>query len=275
MLYYRQEICFLYDRIRKKEDIGMKLGAQLYSVRTGLQTPEDVRGTFRKVKAIGYENVQFSGGAPIDAEILKDISEENGLPVVCTHSPFDRIVNDTDALIREHRIFDCPVIGLGAMPKEYRTGREGLKALLSVLELPVKKILDAGLRFAYHNHNFEFADHGDGNPPVLDQMLETCESWQFILDTYWVEYAGYSAVEYIRKVGGEHLPNIHFKDMAKDEKRSICSCGAGVLNFAAIEAVCREVGVKNVLVEQDNAVDDADPFAEMDASFRYLRPIVH
>lgn len=253
----------------------MKLGAQLYSVRTGLQTPEDVRKTFRKIKAIGYENVQFSGGAPIDAEVLKEISEENGLPVVCTHSPFDRILNDTDALIREHRIFSCPVIGLGAMPKEYRTGREGLTALLSVLELPVKKIRDAGLEFAYHNHAFELADRGDGNPPVLDQMLEECGDWQFTLDTYWVEYAGYSAVEYIRKAGGDRLWNIHFKDMAKNEERSICPCGEGTLDFVTIEKVCREIGVRNVLVEQDNAVNAPDPFAQMESGFRFLRPIVH
>lgn len=250
----------------------MKLGAQLYSVRTYLKTEEDLRKTFQKIKAIGYEAVQLSGAAPMPAEYLREVSGESGLPIVCTHMPFDRIVNETEALIAEHKTFGCPVIGLGSMPKDYRGSREGLETFLNLLKTPVQKILDSGLHFAYHNHNFEFESLDGGL--LFDEMLERCTGWQFILDTYWVEFAGHSAVEYIGKVGGDRLPNIHFKDMAKDEKRSICSCGSGVLDFSAIYAKCREVGVKNVLVEEDNAVEKEDPFSEMGNSFRHLRTIV-
>ena len=80
----------------------MKLGAQLFSVRTFTQTAEELRATFHKIKEIGYENVQLSGAGPIAAETVREISLETGLPIVCTHSPFDRIVNDTDALIADH-----------------------------------------------------------------------------------------------------------------------------------------------------------------------------
>ena len=106
-------------------------------------------------------------------------------------------------------------------------------------------------------------------------MLERCPDWHFIMDTYWVEFAGRSATDYIAKIGADRLVNIHFKDMAKDEERSICPCGAGVLDFAKIFAVCQEIGVQNVLVEQDNAVKSPDAFADMAASFNHLRPIVH
>ncbi len=250
----------------------MKLGAQLYSLRSHLKTEEDLLATFCRVREIGYENVQLSGAAPMPAEYLKSVSEETNLPIVCTHSSFDRITGDTEALIREHIEFGCPVIGLGAMPKEYRRSREGLHALIAALDSPVKKILDAGLRFAYHNHAFEF-EPSDGTV-IYDEMLETLPDWQFIMDTYWVEYAGHSPEEYIRRIGAGRLTNIHFKDMAIDEARSICSCGSGKLDFASIASVCREVGVENVLVEQDNAVDMPDPFGEMRNSFRHLRPII-
>jgi hypothetical protein len=46
------------------------------------------------------------------------------------------------------------------------------------------------------------------------------------------------------------------------------------LDFKAIYEACREVGVQNVLVEQDNAVKMDDPFGEMETSFRHLRPII-
>ncbi len=253
----------------------MKLGAQLFSIRTHLQSAEDIRKSFHKIKEIGYENVQLSGAAWIPAEEMRDICAETGLPIVCTHVAFDRIVNETDAVIAEHKTFGCPVIGLGGMPKEYRDSREALEAFLSKMELPVKKIREAGLEFAYHNHAFELTPMTDGsNDLAYDILLESLD-WNFIMDTYWVEFAGKKATDYIVKIGGERLPNIHFKDMARDEERSICPCGNGVLNFAEIFEVCQQVGVKNVLVEQDNAVKSPDAFADMESSFRHLRPIIH
>lgn len=250
----------------------MKLGAQLYSLRTFLQTPEEIRKTFEQVKKIGYENVQLSGAAPTDAAVLQQISETCELPIVVTHSPFDRILHDTKALIQEHQTFGCSVIGLGAMPSEYRTGLTGLQSFLELLKKPVEEIRNAGLRFAYHHHAFELTPYQNENTLVLDRMLELCPDWDFILDTYWVEYAGFSAVDYIAKIGKERLVNVHFKDLAKD--RSICACGSGTLDFQNIYEACVKAEVKNVLVEQDNAVDMPDAFGEMAKSFAYLRPIV-
>ena len=251
----------------------MKLGAQLFSVRQYLKTEEDLAKTFQRIKAMGYENVQLSGAAPFPAELIREVSQSSGLPIVCTHTAPDRIVNETEQVIAEHKMFGCPVIGMGMMPKDYHGSREGLEAFFKQMEAPVQKILDAGLHFAYHNHAFEFDAFSDGGN-IYDTMLEQKPDWHFIMDTYWVEFAGKSATDYIRRIGTDRLVNIHFKDMAKNEKRSICACGDGCLDFAKIFDVCQEIGVQNVLVEQDNASDAGDPFDEMEKSFRHLRPIV-
>lgn len=250
----------------------MRLGAQLYSVRGGLKTPEDIRKTFEKIREIGYDAVQFSGAPTKDAEGLRAVSEETGLPIVCTHISYERLINETDEVIAEHKTFGCPVIGLGSMPKEFHGSLDGLETFLENAKKPVAKILDSGLHFAYHNHAFEFEKAGDGRC-LYDIMLERCPDWHMIMDTYWVEFAGYSAEEYLKKIGGARLQNVHFKDMANDEKRSICACGAGTLNFACLAEVCRELGVQNVLVEQDNANDLPDPFAAMQESFQHLKPL--
>ena len=252
----------------------MKLGAQLYSLRTSLQNEVDMKETFQKVKAMGYENVQLSGAAQLPAQVIREASLESGLPIVCTHVPYKRFLEETDEIIREHKIFGSPVLGIGMMPTPFHGTREGFETFVKETEEPIKKILDAGLRFAYHNHDFEFKTLDDGTENLFDEMLERLPHWQIILDTYWVEYAGKSAVEYVNRIAPERLENVHFKDMAKDEKRSICSCGAGVMDFASLSEACRKVGVKNVLVEQDNAPSFPDPFEEMASSFRYLRPIV-
>ena len=124
----------------------MKLGVNLFSVRKFLKNEADVRESFRKIRDIGYEVVQLSGAAPMEAETVRKISRESGLPIVCTHSPLDRILHDTDALIREHREFGCPVIGLGALPKELRTKEADLHEWLATMLEPVAKIRAEVLR---------------------------------------------------------------------------------------------------------------------------------
>ena len=98
----------------------MKLGAQFFTLREKNKTPEGLYRSFADVKKIGYQVVQMSAICQIEPERLKAYSDEFELPITCTHSPFERIVNDTDALIKEHIIYGCPVIGLGSMPNSSR-----------------------------------------------------------------------------------------------------------------------------------------------------------
>ncbi len=252
----------------------MKLGAQLYSLREFTKTPEDLRQTILKCKAMGYQNVQFSGVAAMTPQIWADISRETGMEIVCTHSAFDRIVNDTDALIEEHKIFGCSVIGLGSMPGEYRGSLENFEKLLADMEEPVKKIEAAGMHFAYHNHAFEFEALPDTGECIFDLMIERCPTWHMILDTGWVQFAGRSAAEYIERIGGERLQNVHFKEFKCADSSTICPCGEGFSDFASIVAACKKVGVANALVEQDNACSKEDPFGEMQRSANHLLPLI-
>ena len=252
----------------------MKLGAQLFSLRNFLKNPDGLRETMQKLKDMGYECVQLSGNAPMDANEIAKIVKDLDMPIVNTHSPLDRIINDTENLINEHKKFGCYEIGLGYLTPEQRETKAGLDKLLVSLEEPVRKIEAAGLHFAYHNHDFEFAKLPDSDKIIYDILLEKCPNWKFIVDTYWMEFAGVDVIDYLNRIGAERLENVHFKDMGTDEKRSICACGDGTLDFAKIYETCKDLGVKTVLVEQDNAVDFADPFGEMEKSFKHLRPII-
>ena len=251
----------------------MKLGVNLFSVRKFLRSEEDVRKTFHRIREIGYDVVQLSGAAPLPAETVREISRENGLPIVCTHVPLDRILHDTDGVIREHQTYGCPVIGLGYLPDAYRTAA-ALHALLEELREPVGKIRRAGLHFAYHNHAFEFDRLPDAEGCIYDILLRECPDWQFIMDTYWVTYGGETVIPMMERIGAGKLTNVHFKDMSRGADREICACGEGRLDFAAYLPVCETLGCENILVEQDNANDRADPFGELETSYRALRPLV-
>jgi sugar phosphate isomerase/epimerase len=248
----------------------MKLGAQFYSIRDNTTNPEDLKKSFAAMKAIGYGIVQMSAICEIAPELLKSYSEEYDLPITCTHSPYDRIINDTDRLIEEHKIYGCPTIGLGSMPNEFREGGKVYDFVESIRE-PLKKIRAAGLEFAYHNHAFEF-EKIDGKL-IYDILIDELPELSFIIDTYWFKYAGYDYIEYIKKLGVGRIKNVHFKDMASEPQGEICPCGEGVIDFAPVIKLCDELGIVNALVEQDNAPDSNDSIGQMRISYNNLKSL--
>ncbi|MBQ4071613.1 MAG: TIM barrel protein [Clostridia bacterium] len=251
----------------------MKINAQLYSLRTVCDTPENTRNTFHRLRDIGYEGVQLSGICPLEADYLAEISREYSLPVGCTHRPFDEIITNTARSIDYHKAIGCDTIGLGAMPLEYQKSYEGIKAFKEKLTEPIKMIRDAGLRFAYHNHAFEF-ESVDG-VMIYDFLINEMTDMDFIHDVYWSTYAGADPVKYIRLFAESgRMKHIHFKDMKELPKGPICACGDGAIDFALLASCCKEVGINEIYVEQDNAPDFPNPIEQMERSYKHLNPII-
>ena len=247
----------------------MKLGAQFFTLRERNKTPEGLYRSFQEVKKIGYQVVQMSAICQIEAERLKAYSDEFELPITCTHSPLDRILNDTDALIKEHITYGCPVIGLGMMPKEYWNSVEDVRKFMDMLRDPMKRIEAAGLKFAYHNHAFEFVDLG--GVCSYDLLIEEMPTLNFILDTYWFKHAGKNVFDYIKMFGNERLSNVHFKDMKTEPQGDICPCGEGVIDFAPVVKLCDDLKIPYALVEQDNAPKLGDEYEQLATSFNNLK----
>lgn len=251
----------------------MKLGAQFYSIRTECKTHEELYNSMRKIKDIGYEIIQISGVCDIEAERLKAYSDELNLPITCTHKPFDCIVNDTENIIKYHKIIGCPVIGIGSMG-DYRKSLEGAREFIKLLKEPIKKITAAGLRFTYHNHAFEFESKEGTN--IFEVLFEELPEADFLPDVYWIKYGGYDPYETLERImKAGRVTNVHFKDMKNEPQGSICACGDGVIDFAPLAKLCKQYGIENILIEQDNAPDFGDVFAQMKSSFDHLNPIVH
>ena len=252
----------------------MKLGAQFYSLRTECTTHEGLYNSMKKIKEIGYEIVQISGVCDIEAEKLKAYSEEFSLPITCTHKAYDLIVNDTENLINYHKTIGCPVIGIGSMPGQFRTSLEGVRSFIASMKDPIKKIQDAGLKFAYHNHAFEF-DPIDG-VKIFDVLFDELPEADFIQDVYWTRYAGEDTLAILEKIAkADRMTNIHFKDIKSEPKGTMCPCGEGLTDFLPIAKLCKKYGIENILVEQDNAPDLGDVFLQMKSSYDHLEPIVH
>ena len=241
------------------------IAVQLFTLRDYSQTPEDLKQTLHRVKAMGYHAVQVSGIGPMDPQIVKDAAAKEGLTICATHIGFDRLGNDLDGVIRQHKLWDCKYVGIGSMPEKYRNNREGYLQFAKEASEYGRLLAEQGLTLIYHNHNFEFRKYG--NATGMEILFEESDpaALQFELDTYWVQAGGADPIDWIKRLRGR-MDVMHYKDMALNEQSQqiMTEVGEGNLNWKGILAACEETGVKWCAVEQDDC--QRDPFESLKIS---------
>jgi sugar phosphate isomerase/epimerase len=245
--------------------IAMKIGAQLYTVRTHTQTEADFTESIKKIAAIGYTCVQVSGIGPIPADVVADLCEAHGLEIVITHTAPDRIKNETEAVIAEHKRMGAKYIGIGSMPGYYSEGFADAQKFIAEYHPAAKKIREAGLVFMYHNHDFEF-ERRDGKL-LIEQLAEGFSEAEmgFTLDTYWVQAGGGSPSAWLLALKNR-VDVIHIKDMCWNGKIEMCEVMEGNLDWPGIIEAGKTAGVQYAMVEQDDCYG-RDPFACLKTSF--------
>lgn len=249
-----------------------RVGAQLYTIRQFTKTLEDIAASMKKIKEIGYNAVQVSAFGPVDPHRVKEIMDAEGLTICATHIAYDRLKNDLQGVIEQHKLWNCKYVGLGAMPHEYAKSAEGYVKFAKEASEIARVLADNGLRFIYHNHNFEFMKF-DGVTGLEILLNETDpEVFDFEIDTYWVQAGGANPVDWIKKVRGR-MKVVHFKDMGVDSNRQqmMTEVGEGNLNWPDIINACVEIGVEWALVEQD--VCQRDPFESLAISLNNLKKL--
>lgn len=249
----------------------MKLGLNLYSLRNMIQNKEDFLWTARMLKENGYDFLQFSG-SPLSLAAAQEVSEQSGMPILLTHSPYERIVNDTEALMEEHRALGCRYIGLGSMPGIAKASDEELLAMIGKLNEAGRRMQDKGFVFCYHNHWYEFRKLASGQP-ILDYMLEQAPFIHFIPDTYWIQYGGASITEYFEKMKGR-MECVHLKDYRVDpESRQpdFTYLGNGAINFRSVIDTAVKCGAEHFFVEQDSAALLPDGLYQVIKSAKYIK----
>lgn len=246
-----------------------KVAAQLYTLRNFMQTPGQIDSGFARLAQDGWKAVQASGLGPIAPAELKVLADKHGLAICATHIGFDKLMNDTDGVLKDHEILDCPYIGLGAMPDQFRTTEAGYQEFARRITPVAERIRDAGRTFVYHNHHFEFARFG--RRTGMDILLEECgDAVQFEPDTYWVQAGGADVVHWLKKLAGR-IDVVHFKDMVYEPAEGMAvmaEVGEGNLNWPAIIEACAKANVRWHIVEQDEC--RRDPFDSLKISLGNL-----
>lgn len=245
-----------------------QIAAQLYTVRDSCQTAEGLRDTCQKLRDIGYRSVQVSGIGPIPFDEVKTITREAGLSICCTHIGLDRVLEHTQEIVDQHRLYETTDLGVGCMPGEYWGSYESQMTFAREMVKGAKILKEYGLNLAYHNHSFEFTRFPEGVPFFDMAELFMENGVNFILDLYWLQAGGVNPAEWIRRLAG-HVNVVHLKDMTVlDNHSAMAEVGEGNMNWPEILRACDDAGVRWAAVEQDTC--QRDPVESLAISWRNL-----
>ena len=122
----------------------MNLGAQVYSVRNQIQTPEGYLATMWELKTQGYDTVQHAGAALTDAYLLRDLTQQAGLRQTCPNIDAAPLLEDPDKVIETVRILGCDSIMLPYITPDDFVTKDSFLAAWAPLEAPIQKLMDAG-----------------------------------------------------------------------------------------------------------------------------------
>lgn len=243
-----------------------RLAVQLYTLREFLKTPADIATTLHRVKQMGYDAVQLSALGKIEPEELAKMLREEGLICCATHTPMEKLRDDPEHVIDEHKLWDCKYTAIGH--HKVPTAREW-ETFAATLNGLAAKYASSDLKIGYHNHSHELALF-DGRR-ALDILIDNCSKdvW-FEIDTYWIQHGGGDPAAWIDRVANR-IPCVHLKDMQikTDRTQLMAEVGEGNLNWTTIFQACERAGVEWYIVEQDTC--QRDPFDSLAMSLRNLR----
>jgi sugar phosphate isomerase/epimerase len=227
--------------------MSFHIALQTWTIREQLN--EDYYGSFTKVAEIGYEAVEV--GMPPEGIASADMKahfDRIGLHALSCHANLEQLTKSLDELIDFVKMAGSRYIVLSY----YRFGsREEVMEIARLLNQIGQSCLDHGIRFLYHNHDWEFMRF-DGEH-ALDLLLEATDP-KLVgveLDVYWVKKAGVDPVSYLRKLD-RRCPLLHVKDMEPGEEQWFAEVGEGILPMKEIIEAATEVGTEWLVVEQDS-----------------------
>ncbi len=244
------------------------IGLQLYTVRSLMQ--RDVDGTLAAIAGIGYREVEFAGYFDRDPRQLRATLDRLSLAAPSTHLALEALRGDLAgsldvAEILGHRWIVCPYV-----PESERT-LAGYRALAAEFDRWGAACRARGMRFAYHNHDFEF-ERVEGMMPFDLLLAETDPANVAIeMDLFWTTMGRADSLAYFERHPGR-FPLWHVKDMRDlAGAREMVAVGEGEIDFAAIFARAQQAGLEHFFVEHDQP---SDPLASVRTSHDNLRRLL-
>jgi sugar phosphate isomerase/epimerase len=256
------------ERRRPAEDLvpRQNIGIQLYSLRD--MQAASVPNTINLLGGIGYPEVELFTMQGQTAATWRGILEAANVRAIAAHVGIDRWRGELDTVLDEAETLGMQYVGVpGIFPNPPAT-RASYQALAREFNRYAERVADRGMRFYYHNHNFEFTR--DGGTRLYDILLDRTDPdiVFFEMDLYWVVTAGVEPLDYLARYDQSRWPLFHVKD--RSAAGDFADLGEGNINFARIFRELENKHYHHYLVERDTQVD---PARTASVGYEYLRDL--
>jgi sugar phosphate isomerase/epimerase len=244
----------------------LRLAVQLYTLRGRLA--EDLEGTLGALAQTGAREVELAGLYGRDGAAMRRALDEAGLEACSAHVPLERFESEPELVLEEAAALGAAtlVVPFVSAPASAAEADAAVARVIGAREIS----RDAGLGFAYHNHDFEFRPLNGGG-----------DFWSRILaagldhepDVGWLRVAGRDPVAVLGELAGR-CPLVHAKDVRRtaDGGWQDVIAGEGDLDWPAIAGAAAAAGASRLIVELDNP--SADPVEDVARSLATLQRVL-
>jgi sugar phosphate isomerase/epimerase len=266
--------------------LGLPIGIQLYTVAADLQ--KDVHGTLKKLRAIGYEEVESAGFAGLTAKQFRSALDDAGLRCHSAHLSMDssdlqQVFDDANALGAHFAVSSALVASNTSSGKPSLTTVDDYQRMAERLNEIGRKAKTSGLQYAYHNHNFEFKTLDSGKVGYDVLLKETDPGLvAFELDCGWIVAAGHSPLQYFRDYPAR-FKMLHIKDfvsgsaistsLAQNLRPQGTELGRGHIDYKPIFSGAAKAGIKFYYVEQEPPFLDMSALQAATVDYQYLHSL--
>jgi sugar phosphate isomerase/epimerase len=262
------------DRPEIKSALNGPIGLQLYSLRDYL--PKDVPGTLAKVRGMGFKEVESAGLAGLTVERFRAALDTAGLRCQSAHIGFERLDKDAPGAFAEAKVLGARGVVTAWIPHQgdVFTRDDAVKAAEAFNRFG-KAAKEAGLRYAYHCHGYEFVPSAEGT--LFDTLTGATDPGlvSFQIDVFHAFNGGGDPTRVIEKLKGR-VTSLHLKDLrkgvvvkagsAKGETADDVPVGTGQVDWPAVLKAAVKSGATLYYLEDESA----DPLAHIPQSVSYL-----
>jgi sugar phosphate isomerase/epimerase len=245
-----------------------QIGLQLYTIREIFKA--DPLGTLKKMAAIGYTQIEYADMPDFTLKYadFRKAAQDVGISVPSGFYDHKEWFSDTQKIIDRAGALGNKYVVNGWIDQTQRSLPEIMKQAESfnrVGEIASR----AGMRYIYHNHEFEFAKL-DGDDTMHDVLVKNTDPKfvNFELDMGWAHQGGADSVKIMKKYPGRFLC-CHVKDFTAAGK--MVDVGDGAINWANNFRHADIGGIEYYFVEHDEPAAPADQAVAK--SYRYLRAL--
>lgn len=184
---------------------------QLYSARN-LQS---VECALDQIAAAGFDGVEGCSLNFDNAEALREKLDMRGLTMPQAHMPLAML---EDRIEQARNL--CRTLGVHTVIVPWLSEEERPETAVEWRELGVrlnkisKKLQSFGLRFAWHNHDFELAQNADGITP-MELLLRLAPGMDWEVDIGWILHAGQDPIKWLTSFASR-IVAVHIKDLQKE-----------------------------------------------------------